>query len=235
MPDYAYMFGALFWLLVWAVLFVCLKSQRTIMLTVGGLLSVAGPVSEYWSLRDYWHPGYVLPIHVAGVHFGGVEDLVLTFSLSGICAGIFEFCASRLGFVPLPPLRWRTVCRVWLLGLLGIAGFALLTVLTTWNSIHVLLATVTVVASGMLALRASLLPMALGLSLAAGVAYQLFYVLLFVPVYPGVFEAWWNLSATWQVRWSGVPLEETAWAAVTMLFAGPLMRVCAAEWRQGSS
>ncbi|MBL9145772.1 MAG: hypothetical protein JNM99_18985 [Verrucomicrobiaceae bacterium] len=226
MPDYAYMSGALFWLAVWALLFAILKKQRTTMVVVGALLSVAGPVSEYWSLRDYWHPGYLCPFIVGGIHFGGLEDLILTFALAGGCAGVFEAVATRLGWEPLPPLHWRTVVRVWLLGLCGIAGFFLLTAVTTWNSIHVLLATVTVVAVVMQTVQPSCARLTLALSLAAGVAYQLFYVLIFVPLYPGVFEAWWNLSATWPIRWAGVPLEETAWAAVTMAFAGPLLRVC---------
>ena len=92
MYDFAYAFAAAFHTLVWALLFVVLRQQRKLMLGVGLGLGIAGPVSEYWFLPDYWRPVYVLEIAVGPWRFGP-EDFVATAALAGISAGVFEAIA----------------------------------------------------------------------------------------------------------------------------------------------
>lgn len=225
MPELmpAYLAGALFWLAVWGGLFWRWHGQRPAMLGAGLILAPAGPVSEFWSLQDYWHPQYILEFRWSGFRFGGLEDWLLSFALAGICAGVFERCAVGRGAGPLPPLRaWRFG---WLAawpaaGLLVFAAAAAAGV----RSIDCIFLAAGGCAVLMLRRRPALGRLAAGLSVLFALVYQAFYAALFLPVFPGAVEATWKLENTWGLRWGGVPLEELAWAAATMLFAGPFLR-----------
>ena len=222
--SHAYLTGCLFWLGVWGALFLLLKRQRREMLWTGLLLAPAGPISEFWSLQDYWQPEYVYEFRWGEWRLGGVEDGLLVFALAGICAGLFEFVRVRQGASRLPPVRGKAlgslarwpvfglVCFVagWLLGL---------------RSIHTLFLATALAAAGMLWRRYELwAPVGL-LALAFAFAYWLFYVGVFIPLFPGAIEAFWKMELTWGLRWGGVPVEELLWAGLTMLFAGPYLRV----------
>ena len=135
----SYLGSAVFWLVVWAIVFYCRPRQRRVMLWTGGLLAITGPVSEYWALKDYWHPEYFAPISFWGLRFGGLEDLFLQFALAGICAGVFEMSAERLGWAPLPEINRHVVLRLCGVLLLAGFGFSLVPRFTGWVSIHVLL------------------------------------------------------------------------------------------------
>ena len=123
--PYAYLTGSLLWLAVWAALFAALKPHRRAMIWTSLCLAPTAPLSEIGCLRDYWHPPFILELRWGGWHFGGVEDYILGFALSGICAGVFEGWVVRRGAARLPPVRWRSIGRlaVWPgLGLLGFMG-----------------------------------------------------------------------------------------------------------------
>lgn len=57
-------------------------------------------------------------------------------------------------------------------------------------------------------------------------AYWLFYIWICRPLFPGAIAGLWKLENTWGVHWAGVPVEEVIWAGLTMLIAGPFLRVC---------
>jgi hypothetical protein len=92
--------AAIFWPAVWTAFFVLLRRQHRCMVFVGLILSPAGPISEYWFLADYWHPQFVVAWTIGPLRFG-IEDRLAVFALAGICAGVFERCATRLGLEPL--------------------------------------------------------------------------------------------------------------------------------------
>jgi len=226
--SHAYLTGSLFWLGVWSVLFLLLKRQRREMLWAGLLLAPAGPVSEFWSLQDYWRPVYVHEFRWGEWRMGGVEDFILVFALSGICAGLFEFFLARRGAARLPLVRGRAVWR-----LAGWPAVGLILFVAGWNlglhSIHTLFFAVSLTTAVMLCRRPALWGPVVGLALASALAYWLFYVWIFIPLFPGSIEALWRLDRTWGIRWGGVPIEELIWAGLTMLFAGPYLRVALAS------
>ena len=225
MPDKAcaYLTGSLFWLAIWMALFCLLKKQRRAMLWTSLCLAPAGPINEIWSLRDYWHPAYVWEFRWGTWRLGGGEDYLLAFALAGIGAGLFEACWGRRGPAPLPPLGWRTAWRLAIWPALGLLLFGAGTA-AGLHSIHALILAVGLAATAMIGRRMDLWRTILPLAPAAALAYGLFYWLVFLPLFPGIIEAFWNLDNTWGVRWGGVPLEEIAWAGLTMLFAGPFLR-----------
>jgi len=62
-----------------------------------------------------------------------------------------------------------------------------------------------------------------------GVLFWLFYVSFFIPIFPGVIHALWNLEATLSIMLAGVPVEEVLWAFTAALFTGPVFRVCSSD------
>lgn len=93
----AYGVFAVPFILLWIVLFLNAPGIRISILVMSALGGLAGPISEYWHLRDYWHPDYLFAFNVGGWHFGA-EDYIFTFALAGIVMALFEkFSAKKNG------------------------------------------------------------------------------------------------------------------------------------------
>jgi hypothetical protein len=222
--HYAYLAAALFWMAVWAALYAWWRPQRRSMLLVGAVLALSGPVSEYWYFPSYWNPHFAMEFSLGSWRFG-IEDWLAAFALAGICAGIFERCAARLGFEPLPRFTPIVLLRITGWNALGLALMFAFASWLQWGPATSLLAAITIVSALMLARHKHVAALAALLAAAAGLAYWLFYAGLFIQVFPGIFESIWNRDALWGIRWLGVP-EEFLWVAATMLFVGPMLRAC---------
>ncbi len=227
MYDRAYLVGSLFWLAVWALFFVLLPTGRRTLWWTGLVFAGAGPVSELWFLRDYWHPTYVFEVSIGTWRFG-IEDYLCTFALAGIPAGIFEALARRRGMGALPPMRWGLFGRMLGWGCVGLALMAILTFGLGLGSIHALILCVALTALVMLAGRPGMLGLAVWAGLATGLLYWLFFVLFYLPLYPRILVDVWNPAATWGIHVGGVPVEEVLWLVAGGMFTGPVYRVCAA-------
>lgn len=221
--PYAYLLGSLFWLSIWFVLFALLRHQRRAMVWTGLWLAPGGPINAIFNLQDYWHPPYVFEFQIGTWHLGGPEDLILTFVLTGICAGLFEFYCALRAAPPLPSLRgnnlWRLALWPTLVLIVLLAGIAL-----GLPSIGAMFISIGLVSAILLApFRRWWLPLA-GLSLAFALTYWIIYLWVFVPLFPSAFATWWKLENTCGLRWVGVPIEEVIWAGLTFVFAGPYLR-----------
>jgi len=221
--TYAYLVGSLFWLAAWLVMYVMLPRHRPAMLWTGLLLASAGPISEYWSLQDYWHPVYIVEISIGGWRFGP-EDCVLSFTLTGVCAGVFEAIAEKRGLPGLPRVTFGTMVRVMGWAALGLVLMIGLDYVPGLHSMRSLLLAVAVVSLLMLVGKPRVLRLALPLAVVFAMLDWVLYWALFARLFPGVFEALWKLEQTWGVAWLGVPIEEVLWAGFTMLFAGTVLR-----------
>ena len=65
-----------------------------------------------------------------------------------------------------------------------------------------------------------------------GGIFWLFYIVLFIPLFPGVITAWWNLKAISGVMLWGVPLEEPLAAVFSAMMLGPVLRLCSTSIRE---
>lgn len=83
--QYGYFVVSLTFLLIWLILFIINRPARTKMFLLSFLVMLAGPISEFWYLKDYWQPYYIFNLPI-----GGVEDLMFGFAIGGIAAVIFE-------------------------------------------------------------------------------------------------------------------------------------------------
>ncbi len=214
MPVYASLAGGLIFLLPFVVIYVSLPGARRAMRWTGGGLAPAGPLSEWWFNRDYWQPAYIFSFRISHWTFG-VEDALFSFAFAGIAAGIF-FWAKGEGYPPPPPGEARTgggmVLRLGGLFLLLWVGITAI----DWNSIYASMATFAVLSSWLLLRYPGSFAPALAAGAGMAALLMIYYVGIFVPLFPGVFSEWFKHEFISGVRFLGVPVEEPAWA----LFAG---------------
>jgi hypothetical protein len=225
MERSAYSVMTLPFVFLWIALFLKSPGIRLAMVLMSALGGLAGPISEYWHLRDYWHPDYFLPVAVGDWRFG-IEDYILTFAMAGTAMSLFEKFAAKKEWGPLPPVSWRILFRLDMAGNFGILMMILFASIIGMNSIYAILLTILVCSAALYRTR----PAWLLSILPAAAAFSLFYWMvlkfLLMPLFPGIIERWWNLDALWGVRLSVVPIEEPLWAFGVALFAGPAYRAC---------
>jgi hypothetical protein len=226
MNSTAYGLFALPFIILWIVLFVKTPGIRMPMLFLSALGGLAGPISEYWHLRDYWHPDYWVALDVRGWRFG-IEDYLLTFGLAGTSLALFEKFGAKKAWGPLPPLTWKSRLRLDMIGNMGVVMMALFASVMGMNSIRAILLVILIFSCVLYGFRPAWFLRALPVA----AAFSLFYfaVLRFylIPLFPGIIERWWNPEALWGLWIAGVPVEEPLWAFGVALFAGPVYRACA--------
>lgn len=111
----------------------------------------------------------------------------------------------------------------------GVVGLSLMILFASgidMNSVHAMLLAVTLTSLLMLFGRWEIFPLIIPTAVILSFLVWLLYVVFFIPIYPGVIQALWNLEATWGIMLVGVPIEEVLWGFTTGLFAGSAFRVC---------
>ena len=76
MPSHAYALLTVPFLFGWILFFFFSPKIRRPMAAMSGLAGLAGPISEFWHCRDYWHPDYLMPVTIGPWRFG-LEDYAL--------------------------------------------------------------------------------------------------------------------------------------------------------------
>lgn len=111
----------------------------------------------------------------------------------------------------------------------GVVGLSLMILFASgidMKSVHAMLLAVTLTSLLMLFGRWEIFPLIIPTAVILSFLVWLLYVVFFIPIYPGVIQALWNLEATWGIMLVGVPIEEVLWGFTTGLFAGSAFRVC---------
>lgn len=200
--PYAYLVGDALFGAVWLVLFLWRKDLRRELITmsaVGGLLAPGALIY----LPDYWNPD-----HIIGPSPLGVEDFLFAFFISGIGGVLYEAVVGKV----------HTLCecrRVSRRRIIGIIAAALLTLAVfvfgfKMNSIYANYLAFGVLFAYIIYFRLDLLWQ----SLASGVAVALlmfFFYQVWIALYPGIIEHWWQLENLSGALIVGVPLEEILW------------------------
>jgi len=225
MEKLAYTFLTLPFVILWIVLYLKSPGIRKAMLVMSALSGLAGPIGEYWFLRDYWHPDYVLPVTVGNWRFG-IEDYVLTFAMTGTAMVLFEKFGARKKWGPLPSVSWKSLFRLDMVGNFGILLMVLFTSVIGLNSIYAILLAMVASSAPLYWARPAWILSALPVAAVFSLYYWIVLKFLWMPLFPGILERWWNLEALWGFRLAGVPAEEPLWAFCVALFAGPMYRFC---------
>lgn len=235
MPPYAYLVGSLSFVVALALLYLSAEGERLAgarraMLWTAFLLAPAGPVSQFWHLRDYWRPVHLVAVELGAWRFGP-EDYLFAFGFAGLGAGLFEVQAQSQRLPPPGRFSRWVVARMAGYGTLGLALMALAASGFGWNSLYAGILALFVPAAVMAGGRRDLWPLALLTAVEVAALFWLFYWALFLPLFPGAVGAWWRPEGVSGLRIMGVPLEEPLWAFFGGLFAGPAYRCCAGEGR----
>lgn len=180
------------------------------------IIGFAGPVLEYWYLKDYWHPKMIIE---PSWPFGGIECYLFAFAIGGIGGAIYEVL-----------LRKRLVCprdakrrRDWALLAFPIILLAAMTILTDiygLNSIYVSSLSFLVAFALMVKLRPDLFKKAVISGLFVAAIMFIFYLLYF-GVFPWFLEAAFFEFPRRVLILGQIPLTELVWGMTWGMAAGP--------------
>jgi hypothetical protein len=222
---FKYTIAALFFVGAWCLLFALVPKSRKAILWSSLAWGHVGPISEYWHLKDYWNPTYLVTFRIGGWTFG-FEDYLFAFTFLGLCAGIFDILARRVGEKELKRFNAFGFLNLLLLVLFSVFGMGLLTTLFHINSLHAITLLFLAGASLILVRRHNWITSALLTALIIGALMWFGYWVFIFRLFPEILAQWWNPEALSGICFGGVPIEEVIWAFVTALFVGPLLRYC---------
>lgn len=215
--TYAYLFWALFFGVFWAIFYIAKPSVRKEMLILSVLMGILGPFAEFFATHHYYHPETVWGTRI------GFEDFLIGFFYGGVGAVIYEmFLYNRPNYSSRPgnPLA-AFIALVFAFLAMYIGAFVF-----PWATIYVLLITMIFVGLSMAFYRKNLLKHAVG----SGVLFTLFtfaFFQIFILVFPGIIEKWWELDSLSGRLIGGVPLEEILFAFAWGFVLGPASELVA--------
>jgi hypothetical protein len=228
--DPAYMVGSLFFIITWIVLYWGAKKSRKAILWASITFLPIGPFLESLYLIDYWHPSNWWYVQIGYIRIS-LEDLIFTFTCSGMCAGFFDMVHRGQKHKEISHITLASYGR-----LIGAGGFCLVMIWGIWcfgraagivwlHSVNAHVLGCLMVLPFVL-VRKTWTISTLSAALGGAVFMLIFYVLYYTRIYPDIFERWWDLSHLTGIRLFGVPIEEVYWMFVTVLFLGPVVRFC---------
>ncbi len=222
---YNYAIGGLFFLGIWSVLFTCVRKSRKPMLWSSLALGHAGPISQYWHVKDYWSPIYIREVQIGNWVFG-IEDYLFAFAFAGLCAGIFDLLARKSGHKELPRFDPMGFIGFVLFGFACLLVMGALIVFVKLNSLHAIVVSFLISAAVILVRRPNWITPAVQAAFIAAAAMWIFYSGFFLRLFPEIVSEWWNIDTLSGITMGGVPIEEVIWAWATALFTGPALRYC---------
>lgn len=199
------------------------------MVTMGALMTTWLIISGVWVindyLKDYWSPQYSVLTDLGpilkefGLKVGGFEDVLFFFSFSGIAAVLYEEILGETHFRKTRPQRLYFLL---IFPAIIFSSFLLIKLLQVTNIIYGEYLGYLLSAVIIWKFRRDLLHQSIIGGLMTGGFFLLFYVFLYIPIFPGIIHKWWVLHQTSGIFVSGVPLEEILWAFFIGLLVGPV-------------
>ncbi len=213
LADHAFLYWNLFFLLVWAVLYVCLPRVRREMLVFSLLCAPLGPIAAHFYATDYFEPAYTLGLFA--------ETMLNGFVNGGIAGSVYDFFrldrgerSTRRGFFYLALCAYAFGTLWMYLGeQLGI------------NSVYTSLTLFAFVGVLMLTLRPRLIRNSLFSGILFCAFHSAFYVVFFF-IFPDAIS-WWRLENVSGYVPFGVPVEEIVWTFAWGAIAGPASELTA--------
>lgn len=205
---------------LYLLIFFYRHDLREKMIRTGLWGAVIGPISQWWYLKDYWHPTHTL----AGTLGGVFEDMLFGFAIVGAMAGLATIL-MRAKVVRAPGQKSQTVRYLAVPIMIGI--FAFLTNVVGLNSMHASPIAFVILTAFIWWQRPDLIRF----SLLSGFIWIFMTIIgytVIISIWPDFFAKWWlwdNISKITVLR---IPIEEILWFSTLGLLAG-----VAHEWRQG--
>lgn len=133
-PQFAYLFLAMCFGIVWGLFFILFPKTRKIQLLISILAAPLGPVIEALYFQDYWYPLSIFEINI-GFFRILIEDIVFVFFFTGI-AGMLAHLSGK----PVANLKLKA-SKGFLIGI-GLASI-LISLPLFWLGMNSILATST--------------------------------------------------------------------------------------------
>jgi hypothetical protein len=212
--QYAYLFGNLFIAFpFWLLFFLYRRDLQKEMLLVSLIGGIAGPISQFWYLQDYWKPETFTGTVV------GVEDFLFGFFIAGISAVIYE---ELFGKHFARRVNRRHHWSMFLIPILGVFTFSFnIPFLLGVNSIYASAIAFLVIAGIFLVYRRDLIAdMVMSGLLVGGIMFVAY--LIYLSMYPEAIHRWWALENISGILISGIPIEELLWAFGWGTVGGPV-------------
>lgn len=213
--QYAYLIGDLaIGFPVWLLLFLLRRDLQHKMLVFGLMGAIAGPISEFFYLKDYWHPltfnGW--PI--------GIEDVLFGFFAGGIGSVMYEEIFAK-HFIKRHKRTEHWIFFIF--PLIAVLLFSFDKIFPAWriNSIYASAIAFFATAAIIIYKRKDLFIDAFISGIFAGLFFFCGYLLL-LNIFPHIFEKMWLLKNISGIRIATIPMEELLWAFTFGLMAGPL-------------
>jgi hypothetical protein len=215
---YAYLSGALLYLLLWGLVFLSRADLRREMVWMGALsVFYAVPHELLIWTRDWWHPQTITGTTV------GVEDLLYAFGNGGVLAAVFAL-VFRLQARPagatlsMPylamPYAINALLPLVLVFALGLHSFVA-------SALGALLAVALILRA-----RPDLLGAAVGSAVLGTLVSFPFYWLMRV-LLPGYIASTWYLERLSGIDLLGIPVEDVVWYLYTAAFLGTYFKFAA--------
>ncbi|UCD32092.1 MAG: hypothetical protein JSV38_15245 [Desulfobacterales bacterium] len=222
---FTYAIGVLFLLVIWLSMYIFVPKSRKAIFWSSIAWGHVGPIIEYWHLKDYWNPVYMLRFEVGKWVFG-IEDYFFAFACGGLSAGIFDILIRKTGEEELAKFYIWGLIKLLIAGIGCLFVTGVLISLFHINSLHAIVVTFLFGATLLIVLQPKwTLPTMLA-GIIGGLFMWVFYWGLLLRLFPNIIEKWWFRDALSGISFGGVPIEEVIWASSTALFVGPISRYC---------
>jgi len=199
---------------LWALLFKLRKDLRHKMLVFGLAGAIAGPISELYYLKDYWHP-----LTITGSSIG-IEDVLFGFFAGGVGSVLYEELFGK-HFAKRHKKREHWIFFIFPLAVMALIAYNRLFPEMRINSIYASAVAFVVTTAVVLYQRKDLFIDAVMSGVLAGAIFFFGYLLL-LAVFPEIFQRMWLLRNISGITFSKIPMEELLWAFTYGLMAGPL-------------
>jgi hypothetical protein len=209
--KYAYFWGSIGGLGVFAVIYNARKDLRRRMLRMGIAVGLVGILSEGVFFRDYWHPP--LLFHIG--RFGGIEDFFFGIFFGGVCVAMYDVVFHKR-------LRRKGYPHYWIVSLLIVSELLSVGILTQYmNSIYASAIGFVVPAIAIVLWRKDLI-METVFSALLGGSLLTFMEMLALLLIPNYLKNYFFLYEKVPMFLGIVPLTEFMWGAAFAAIVGPL-------------
>lgn len=198
---------------LWVVLFFARSDLRHKILAFSILGGIAGPISEVWYIKDYWHP-----LTITGWPIS-IEDVLFGFFVGGIGSVVYEELFGK-HFAKRHKRSYPWILLTFPLITFIIFLFSRISLIHL-NSIYVSFIAFFLTTVVILYKRRDLFSDALWSGILGGIIFFVGYVVLLY-FFPHMFERMWLLQNISGIRFYNIPFEELVWAFTYGLMAGPI-------------
>ena len=222
--QYTYIIGVLIGIVIWFFFYIYRKDTRKEMLVVSLIFGVAGPLSEYVYIQDWWKPLTITRTPI------GIEDFLFGFMIGGVSAVIYSILFNKkvkIKKVKKIKEQKRNLNLSRLLILLAIVfifGFFILKLNSFISTILAFVLPIAVIYIKRKDLIKDSLISGFSTLVLAIILYQILNLIT-----PGFFDEFWLFRNIPRILVIGIPLEEIVWFFLAGALMGPLYEY----WKEG--